>query len=199
MITTWHLLPESRRPDPEFLLNCCRDFQHTWYTPFVLMAAYTAGGLLLVPVTSLVITTAVIYPPGAAFGLAMTGMALNTTAVYWTGRIFEWRSDGIRRLRDRLSHHNIWMIALIRMVPIAHFTVVSIALGAARVRFRDVIAGTLLGMIPGTFIVIFLTDQGIEAWQHPDAGNLSAVAVLLIAGIGVSLWVRHRRRKVSPE
>lgn len=195
LVAGWYFLPGDSIPDSEALMQLFESVHRQWYFPLLLLAVYCIGGLLLIPVTSLVVTTALIYSPPEAFGLSMLGMALNTTLVYWTGRLFPWRHPRIRSIRRRLARHNIWMIAAIRMIPIAHFTVVSIALGSARVRYRDVLFGTLLGMIPGTLLVTLLTDQTQAVWDHPNPGNLTAEILMILVVIGAAIWIRRRMKR----
>jgi phospholipase D1/2 len=190
--TTWFYLPEQYMPEPETISEWQNSIQEKWYSPLLLLGVYSVGGLLMIPVTSLILSTAILYSPFMAFVINMIGMGLNTAAVYWTGRLFQINHPKIRRLRHRFRHHNIWTIAVIRMIPIAHFSIVSLALGSARIRFREVMAGTMLGMLPGTLIIVLVTDQVQAAWTHPDPVNIMAIIILLLAAVGFFIWIQYR-------
>ena len=45
------------------------------------------------------------------------------------------------------------------MVPIAPFVVVNLVMGALRIRLRDFLIGSLVGVMPGMLTATVLTDQ----------------------------------------
>lgn len=51
------------------------------------------------------------------------------------------------------------MIALLRVCPIAHYTLVNYAAGAAGVSPLAFISGTVLGLIPGAVLYSFVGDS----------------------------------------
>jgi uncharacterized membrane protein YdjX (TVP38/TMEM64 family) len=89
-------------------------------------------------------------------------------------------------------------VALVRMVPIAPYTVINLASGASSIRFRSYMAGTLLGMGPGITVITLFTGQLKDAILDPGPLNVALLvgaSLLLAAG----LWFLKRRvgRKVK--
>ena len=84
------------------------------------------------------------------------------------------------------------IVALSRIAPILSYNILNYMYGISRVRFRDYLWGTWLGMIPATIVLALLgaTAQGIPEIlanprmglaQHPGwiAGGVTATAVIL--------------------
>jgi phospholipase D1/2 len=82
-------------------------------------------------------------------------------------------------------------VAALRMVPVAPFTVVNMAMGAAGVTQRTFMIGTFIGMLPGTFVLTMLGDRLREAWRDPHAVNVALVALVIILWIGLAFALQH--------
>jgi phospholipase D1/2 len=104
-----------------------------------------------------------------------------------TGRQF-------RRIAESLKHRGLPTMIVLRMLPIAPFTVVNLVVGASGIAARDFALGTVIGMAPGTVSLCVFQAQLLEAVRHPDAKNLVILAAVA-AGIAGSLaWLRGRLR-----
>ena len=55
----------------------------------------------------------------------------------------------VNAVSRRLSQHGLWAMTLLRLLPIAPFSVVNLVAGASEMRLRDFLLGSLLGMLPG--------------------------------------------------
>jgi uncharacterized membrane protein YdjX (TVP38/TMEM64 family) len=82
-------------------------------------------------------------------------------------------------------------VAALRMVPVAPYTVVNIAMGAAGVTQRTFLAGTFVGMLPGTFVLTMLGDRLREAWRDPDPANVVLVALVIVLWVGLAFALQQ--------
>jgi phospholipase D1/2 len=78
---------------------------------------------------------------------------------------------------------------VLRLLPIAPFTLVNIVAGAMQLRFRDFFAGTVLGMTPG---IVLMTGLGVSAervLRHGDVASLLlfVAVILVLAALGYAL------------
>src|SRR3546814_18034784 len=84
------------------------------------------------------------------------------------------------------------------MLPVAPFTVVNLAAGAARVRVVDFLIGSVLGLAPGIAIMTAMGDQLETLLRNPSAWNTAALAVLfllwLMVGVAIQPLLRRRLR-----
>jgi phospholipase D1/2 len=164
------------------------------------------GGMLLFPVTVLIAVTGLLLGPWAGWFIAILGcMAsgwVGHAAGLWLGgsSVRHISSRAFRAVSRALKDQGIVAVAALRMVPLAPYTVVNMAMGAAGVTARTFLAGTFIGMLPGTFVLTMLGDRLREAWHAPEPANMVLVLLLVVLWLGFAfvlqqLVVRLRTRE----
>jgi uncharacterized membrane protein YdjX (TVP38/TMEM64 family) len=85
-------------------------------------------------------------------------------------------------------------MTVLRLLPVAPFTVVNLVAGASEIRTRDYLLGTLFGMAPGVALMSVFGDR-LGAWlRHPDFANLAVV--VFVAALALLLtWALRRWSK----
>jgi len=96
------------------------------------------------------------------------------------------------RLLDELARRGVLAITVLRMLPLAPFTIVNVVAGASHIGLRDFLLGTLLGMTPGILATVVFVDRIVEALRNPGTGTFASLAA--VAGVLVALAVMLRRR-----
>lgn len=196
--------PELRRYfEPEALAGLGRDLLALPMGPAMVLGGYVVAVLLAVPVAVLITVGALVFGPWPGMAYALLGMVLGATVTYGIGRwsgaglIDRWAQKGrLYAMAEALKKRGLWAVVVIRVVPLAPFIMVNIAAGAFRVRLRDFVLGSFIGLAPGTVLISLFTDRLAAAWANPDTGTYAAlagivlVAVLLVAG--VPLFMRWR-------
>jgi uncharacterized membrane protein YdjX (TVP38/TMEM64 family) len=86
-------------------------------------------------------------------------------------------------------------ITLLRLLPIAPYTAVNIALGMLEVTFFAFMAGTFLGTLPGTVIAAFLGYSALELWQNPSVENMEAIAVGFVCWVAIVAGSHYAARQ----
>jgi uncharacterized membrane protein YdjX (TVP38/TMEM64 family) len=88
-------------------------------------------------------------------------------------------------------------VTAVRLVPIAPYSLVNLAAGAARVPFRDFFYGTLLGMSPGVVGITFFTEQLEQLIRSPNALNVAVlmgtVFFMLLGIAGLRRWIASKQ------
>jgi len=194
----WRWTPLGDWMTPEKLAALARPFSAAGTGHVLGIAAITAGGALMVPVTVMIVASALVFGWLEGFGVAFTGSALSALLGYWVGR-WLWR-DTVRRIAGRrlqavgrfLERRGLWAVATARLVPVAPFTIVNLAMGASRVRGRDFLLGTLLGMAPGALVLCLVADRAAGAIVDPEAGSIAVTLALVVAFVAGTLWLRRR-------
>jgi uncharacterized membrane protein YdjX (TVP38/TMEM64 family) len=74
-------------------------------------------------------------------------------------------------------------VAMIRMVPIAPFSLVNLLAGASQLRLRDFLIGTILGMAPGIITMAALGSQIADFAKNASWSNA------LLLGLTIVLWI----------
>ena len=74
-------------------------------------------------------------------------------------------------------------VALIRIVPIAPFSLVNLLAGASKLKLGDFLIGTALGMIPGMAIMSALGSQLADFAKYASASKA------LLMGLTIVVWL----------
>ena len=160
--------------------------------PLVMLAAFAIGGLLIIPVNVLIAVTVLVFGPLLGASYALIGVVLSAELLYEIGRHFpagDMRrrlERATQRLRGRLKKHGLLAVAVVRIVPVAPYSVVNVAAGAMRIPRVQYLVGTALGMLPGIVFNALFIDRVVEAIEKPNPWSyalLIAAAALIVASI----------------
>jgi uncharacterized membrane protein YdjX (TVP38/TMEM64 family) len=55
----------------------------------------------------------------------------------------------------RLERGGIWDLAILRMIPIMPFNVLNLIMGVSKIKTKDYLFGTLLGLIPSIILTVY--------------------------------------------
>jgi uncharacterized membrane protein YdjX (TVP38/TMEM64 family) len=165
-----------------------------------------AGLALLAPLPRTAVSLLAGYVAGFAGGLllAFTASLLGGLAAFGLGRHLG-RDAVARRIGPRLARVDralgdggFLAVVAARLLPPVPFTVVSYGAGLTAVRWPPYLAGTAVGIAPGTAFYVAV-GAGISAgvaWATPA---LAAVLVVLLAVPAVRSWRRRRARAASAD
>lgn len=185
----WRFTPLYGFTDADTLLVMLRSIEGTPWAPLAIVAGFIIGGAVLFPVTVMIAVTAAALGPWIGLGSALVGTLASASLLYLVGRMVGIKpvqrmlGPRLRRIQSRIVGNGVIAIVLIRMLPLAPFSLVNMAAGASGVRFRDFIIGTLLGMAPGLIAMSVFGAQIADLLRQPSWGD---VALLLL---GVMVWV----------
>ncbi len=201
----WRYSPLAEVVTAEKVIDWTRAFAGNWWAAPLIVASYTLAQVILFPRPLLTLAAVVAFGPWLGFGYAMTGILLATAVGYAAGRLLD--RDTVRRIAgprlDRLTHalraRGLMAMVAVRLVPIAPFAVESIVAGAIRLELRHVLAGTFVGMLPGTLTATVFGDQIETALKDPSRINwwLVGGVLLLLAGASyaVQRWFQRMERR----
>jgi len=198
LAAAWRWTPLADWVDFDTIIGWATSLKGNPAAPFIVAAAYVVGSLVLVPVTLLTVATVFTFGPIRGYAYAVFGCLLSAALTYGIGHMLG--HDVVRRIGgsrlDRLNQsaarHGLVTVVTIRMLPIAPFTIVNMIIGASRIRFRDFILGTFLGMAPGLLALTLFEYQLENAVRGPGIGRFAILAVLVVLVILGSVWI-HRR------
>ncbi len=202
----WRWTPLREWANLPALVSLARTLQDMPFTPVAVVASYVIAGLMVAPVMVLIAVTGIVFGPVIGTMYALAGTMLSATVTYWIGhwlgRDIVQRLVGsrINRLSKRIARRGIVAMLVVRMLPIAPFTVVNVVAGASDIRFRDYLLGTLIGMTPGTIIMVTFVHHLAEAVRNPSIGTITVLGVVAAMLIGVAIGLqRLLDRKSDPE
>jgi uncharacterized membrane protein YdjX (TVP38/TMEM64 family) len=186
----WALLDELRRSAAHPL------------APLLAVPAIVAGSIVVAPITGMIALCALLLSPWVASATAIAGTLAATVINYGIGtrlgRVVESRAPAAltARMHELGSNADAWSMAGLRLIPIATFTVVNLLAGAARVRLRDFLLGTLIGMGPGIVLICLSVDRARAALSGEPVFDPWIIGAIAAAGIAVVMfryWQQKRR------
>jgi uncharacterized membrane protein YdjX (TVP38/TMEM64 family) len=169
--------------------------------PLLAICAYVAGGLVVFPVTLLILATVFAFGPVAGFAYSLLGSFLSAVVTFGIGKALGRRE--VRRIAGRrllrlgrlLRRRGLIAMVTVRLVPVAPFSVVNVAAGSFNVRFLDFALGTLIGMAPGIFTLAVLGERLDHAIRDPGIKSFAVLAVFVGLVALAAGWIRNRLGK----
>jgi phospholipase D1/2 len=165
LYVAWRWTPLAEVADPKNLLAWAETLRGSGLAAVIVPLSFVALTLALFPITVLRVTTVIVFGPLLGPLYAILGVALGALVGHALG--VRLGSEALERLagkrvvwvRERLEKRGLWAIAALRLVPLGPFMLVNAVGGAARLRRRDFVLGTVLGMTPGLFVWALLSAQ----------------------------------------
>ncbi|MGB3133592.1 MAG: VTT domain-containing protein [Candidatus Macondimonas sp.] len=200
LTAAWRFTPLGEWLEPQQLRTTLESVRQLPFAPALLVGFFVLASLLMVPVTALIVATILVFGPVAGFAYALAGTLLSALVGYglgvWTGGRTHWPLTGGRTeaIADRIARNGLLAVATVRIVPVAPFAVINLVAGSSRIRLRDYMLGTLIGMGPGIAALAFFTDRLWASLRDPDAGTVATLVVstLVVVGLlfGLNRWAR---------
>jgi uncharacterized membrane protein YdjX (TVP38/TMEM64 family) len=162
-----------------------------WLSP-IFVAVYAAAATFATPVSPLA------YGAGAVFGivrgsiLVWIASLIGATTGYWLARgawsgpahrLLGRYADKLRELRSGSVFLNTLRLQLLPIVP---FGIFNYAAGTSRLAFARFLAGTALGVLPGTVAAVYVGDQFAAGLVHSDSRAFVVAAAVMLALVAIS-------------
>lgn len=134
------------------------------WAPLIFIILYTFG-TIFVPSTPPMIIAGIFF--GFWYGLIYTfiGSILSAIIVFILSR--KLGKEGIEKIlaykylkhlgeyNKRLEEGAVWDLILLRVVPFMPFNALNILMGVSRIKTRDYIVGTIVGLIPSVVLAVY--------------------------------------------
>jgi uncharacterized membrane protein YdjX (TVP38/TMEM64 family) len=188
-----------------------------WAWGPVVFAAVYALACLVLPGSIITLAAGSLF--GVVVGTAVVSLASVTGAslAFWLGRtlargLVEKRLAGNPRfhaLDQAVAAGGFKIVLLTRLSPLFPFTLLNYAFGLTKVRFRDYVLASWIGMLPGTVMYVYLGST-VKELADVAAGNVEggpARRVLFFVGLAATVVVtvyvtrlaRRALRQAVPE
>jgi uncharacterized membrane protein YdjX (TVP38/TMEM64 family) len=160
------------------------------WAPVVYIITYAVGVCLFLPGTLLTGLGAAIF--GAYWGFVYVWIAamLGASGAFLIGRTLarEFASsligDKLKKYDDAIERNGFATVLYLRLVYFP-FTPMNFGMGITKVRFKDYLFGTGLGIIVGTFIFTFFIGTLKEVWASGNWAELISFKVFFSIGLFV--------------
>jgi uncharacterized membrane protein YdjX (TVP38/TMEM64 family) len=164
--------------------------------PVVVVAASAFLLLALVPRSVLAAGAGLVFGPVAGGVYVLAGATLAALAAFAAGRAL---GRDFVASRDRLAAVDGWLtrrgvvgVALLRILPVAPFGLVSYGFGTTGIRVGSYLAGTAAGAAPSTFVYASLGDSALSPGSPGFLISVAAAALLAAGGAAAAAMLRRR-------
>lgn len=176
---------------------------------------YIFATVLFIPGSILTLGAGAIY--GVVMGSVLVSLAstLGATAAFLVGRylVRDWIQQKIAgnarfsAIDQAVADEGWKIVGLTRLSPIFSFTLLNYAYGLTRVKFRDYLFASWIGMMPGTVMYVYfgalagdLASLGTETAERTKTpGEWVMYGIWLLATIGVTVYVTQIAKKALSE
>lgn len=196
LFAVWQYSPLAEFTEPARLEQLIVSLRGDPWAYLIVPVAFIIGSLAMFPVTAMITATAIAFPPIPAFVMAMSGALLGAVANYVigaaAGRKFLRRLMGKRlnKISRALARRGTLTVVMLRIVPVAPFTLINLVAGASHIRFEAFVFGSFIGLTPGIVALTFVGDRLFELLQNPTPAQTAWVIGAVALWFGIAAGAR---------
>jgi uncharacterized membrane protein YdjX (TVP38/TMEM64 family) len=197
LFALWRYTPIEGLVIVEFWRAVRTAMRHSLLASFIVGLLYTPAAFVMFPRPLITLFAVIAFGPVTGFIVAMCGIALSAASVYVAGRALPDRTlgrvagDKIERATKALRGQGLLASFAAAIAPIAPFPVIGMVAGNCGIKLWHYLAGTMLGMLPGTIVTTLFADQIANALNDPSSVNYWVVAAVVAALLGLMLLSRR--------
>ncbi|MCB1754820.1 MAG: VTT domain-containing protein [Gammaproteobacteria bacterium] len=193
LAAAWRFTPLGDYLSPELMSAFVEGLDSEWARAAVTIGGVAVLSLFMVPLTALAVVAGIVFGTWQSFLYVVLGSMLSAIAGFLIGEfigkdtIEKFSSQSkLRDISKRVAQRGVIAVAILRLVPVAPFTVFNLIAGASHLGFRQYTIGTLLGLTPGIGMVTLFSGSLWQVVTNPDPTNvvITAVAALAVIAFG---------------
>lgn len=200
LAAAWRWTPMQSWLSPENLNQALALLPSAGMRAVVAILVVVVASLAMVPLVALAIIGGMVFSGWQGFIYVFTGALLSSALGFLFGRslsggmVKRLTESRVKTLSKRLARRGTVAVALLRLVPVAPFTVFNLVAGASHLKFRQYFVGSALGLLPGLAAITFFSSSLWEAITHPNLANFAIATgvggLLLFFAWLIKKWLR---------
>ncbi len=172
---------------------------------FIFIAVYAAATVLLAPGAILTIGAGFAFGLWKGFLAVSAGATLGAALAFLVARFIARdkieamarRNTKFQRIDNAIGQQGVKLVFLLRLSPVIPFNLSNYFYGLTGVRFWPYVLASWIGMMPGTFLYVYIGTAGKAAVSAAAGGEAvkqgwqywTFISVGLAATIVVTIWV----------
>lgn len=197
LAAAWRWTPLGEWVEPAALAGWIRDAARSPWAPALIALIYIGANMVLLPNTLLNGGVILALGTGWGIGYALYGSLCAGTLYYAIGRRYgeerlqQLQIDRLDQIIDHLQRSGLAGLVLLRLLPIAPYTVVNLMLGAVGIGLPRFLIGTLLGLLPGSLAATAFGHQLERLVRDPSWSDGGLLAAVLVAAVAILFGLRR--------
>jgi uncharacterized membrane protein YdjX (TVP38/TMEM64 family) len=177
--------------EKENLLQFLSTLQNYWWGPVVFILIYGIGCVFAIPGAILTMAGGALFGTFSGTLYNVIASNLGATLAFLIARVLGrdfvaglMKGGKLAQLDDSIERHGFMTIFRLRLIPLVPFNGLNFGSGFSKVKYREYLLGSILGMLPGTFIYTYFGDsvlKGVTGASEKAFLNLIIACVFLIA------------------
>lgn len=170
-----------------------------YFAPIAFILLYMLITIFFVPGTPFTILSGILF--GSIFGTTYTviGATLGASIAFGVSRllgkdfvdkIIKNKFKGLNKYDEKLKEYGLSTMLFFRIVPLFPFNGLNFAMGLTRISFKNYFIGTLVGIIPGSFI---LANIGNEATGLSNPKLYSFIAIFILMALIPTIYKKWKK------
>lgn len=164
-----------------------------WAGVALFVAIYVVAEVALIPGSLFTLAAGFAYGPVGGLLVASPASVLAATVAFLLGRTIlrDWirtridRYPKARALDTAIGTNSFKLILLLRLSPVIPFNILNYALGLSDAKVGRYVAASFVGMLPGTWLYVYLGSLATTAAELTEAGQSSSPQKLILTGVGL--------------
>lgn len=162
--------------------------------PVIYIIMFALVPLTLFPDSILAVAGGTVF--GLVWGTIYTiiGATIGGTISFYISRTFG--RDAVERLvkhkaqwfEDGAEKQGFLLVFILRLIPLIPFDIISYGAGLSKIRYRDFVTATVLGIIPGVMVYTNIGDKVIDVYSWKFICSIAALLALCI----ISFYARKK-------
>ncbi|MFT4604400.1 MAG: putative membrane protein YdjX (TVP38/TMEM64 family) [Rhodothermales bacterium] len=172
--------------------------------------AYVVAALFMLPGSILGLAAGFAWGPVIGVLIVSPVSVVAATAAFLMGRFVarDWIAGKVKdtprfaAIDSAVANDGFRVVVLLRLSPLFPFNLLNYALGLSPVRLRDYVLGSFLGMLPGTFLYVYVGSlvtsvSALMGGRRPVVGGWEQVLYWggLVATVVVSVLITRMARR----
>jgi phospholipase D1/2 len=196
IVALWRWSPLNELVTTQTLARAGEAIERSALAPLWVLGAYVIASMIAMPITVLIVATVMVFGASSGFVYALVGAMLGAAVSFGAGKLIgrhgvrRIAGEHINKLSHRLAKRGILAVFVVRVLPVAPFTIVNLVAGASHIRLRDYLIGTLLGLLPGMLAITLFSDRLVATLRDPSPKTIVVLAGAVVAIVAAMFLLR---------
>ena len=175
----------------------------------IFIAAYAVATVFFFPGSLMTVGAGLAFGLWRGFAVVSAGSTLGAALAFLIARYFvrsrvemaAKNNPKFAAMDEAIGREGWKMVALLRLSPLLPFNLSNYLYGVTKIGFWPYLAASWAGMLPGTFLYVYLGAAGKEASSGSGAGPWKWVlfGAGLVATVVVTIWISRLAKKAVPK